>query len=260
MAAMPTAKAAAQRALELDERLAEAYVCRGATRLLFDYDWSGAEADLLHAVELRPELPLAHAWSAIYLCAMCRAEEAVQRVQRAAELDPLMLSIQSLVGLTYYFNRRFDEAIARHRALLSLDPSMVRVHVWVARSCFAAGRTAEGLAIAEDAIRRLGRRPTLLEQLGVGLASLGHTAEAEGVIKELDQLGEQRPLTAWHRAAIHRALHHDDEFRRSLEQLVPQRSGRIAFLAAEPSHDRVRSQPWFQALLRTLELPVEPIR
>ncbi len=260
MAAMPTAKAAADRAVALDDRLAEAYVWRGAIRFLFDYDWPGAEADLLRAIELRPELPIAHTWYAVFLCGMGRSEAGLSSVQHAVELDPLMLSMQAVVGQVYYYNRRYAEAIARFRALLSLDPGMVRVHVWLARSCFAAGRTADGVEVIERAVEQLGRRPMLLEALGVGYAGLGRSAEAQRILEEVGKLGEGAPISAWHRAAIHRALGHVDEYRRLVEQLVTQRSGRVAFLAAEPSHDVVRGQPWFATMLQSLGLPARPVR
>ena len=253
--AMPTARAAADRALALDERLAEGHVWRGGVALLFEYDWPAAEAHLRRAIDLRPELPSAHTWHAMYLFVMGRAEEARVRVQRAVELDPLMLSIQSVVGQTLYFSHHFDEAIVRLRALLEIDPDMVRVHAWIARSCFMAGRLAEGLEVVEQAARRLGRHPMLLEQLGRGYALAGRPDAARAVLDELRRLGEQRPLSAWHEATIRGALGEEEAFRRALEGLLEQRSGRLAFIAAEPAHEHLRDRPWFQALVRKVHPP-----
>ena len=255
LAAMPTAKAAAKRALELDAHLAEGFVWRGGITLLFDYDWTRAEADLLHAIELRPELPTAHTWYAVYLCAMLRAGEALARVQRAVELDPLMLSIQSVFGQALYFNRRFDESIARHRAVLSIDPGMMRVHAWIARSCYVAGRVTEGLQLVEEAIERFGRRPALLEQLGRGYALAGRAAAARCVVAELTALAERQPISAWHVATVYRALGEEDEFRRRVELLVEQRSGRVAFMAADPWFDEIRHRPWVRAIMRRINHP-----
>ena len=255
LAAMPTARAAAERALALDERLAEGHVWRGGVALLFEYDWPAAEAHLRRAIELRPELPSAHTWYAVYLFALGRGEEALARVQRAVELDPLMLSIQSVVGQTLYFNHRFDDAITRQRALLAIDPGIVRLHAWIARSCFMAGRAAEGLQVAEEATRRLGRDPMLLEQLGRGYALTGRVDAARAVLEEVRRLGEQRPLSGWYEAGIRGALGEEEAVRRLMEQQLEQRSGRLAFIAAEPALDHLRDRPWFQALVRKVHPP-----
>lgn len=255
LAAMPTAKASAERSLALDDRLAEGYVWRGSVAFLFDHDWTAAEADLRRAIELRPELPSAPTWYAAFLCAMLRPQEALAWVQRAADLDPLLLSVQAVVGLVYYYNHRFDEAIARHRALLSLDPTIVRAHAWIALSYFAGGRAAEGLELLEEAVTRLGRHPALLEGLGRGYALTRRPADARRTLAELKALGERRPLSPLHEATIYRALGEDAEFQRCVELAADQRSGRLVFFAADPTFAEIRDLPWVRALMRRLDHP-----
>jgi serine/threonine-protein kinase len=246
--AMPRAKTAARRALDLDPMLAEAHTWSGALSFLFDWDPVAAESFFRRAIELRPDYSFAHTWYAVFLMARGRHDEAIARSGHAAELDPLALTIQALVGECYYFARRFEEALDRHRATLAVDPGNLRALIWSARTYRLTGRAEEGLRTIEEAIARAGRSPILLAGLGTMLATLGRRQEARATLDELIELGLRRYVSGFHEAAVYHALGEEEELRRCFDRLVAERSAMIVFLG-DPGWGDLREQDWCRALL-----------
>jgi len=247
--AMPRGKAAVRRALELDPDLAEAHCSSAMASLLFDWDWTAAEASFRRAVELRPDFSIAHTWYAVFLMARGRHDEAISRSQLAAELDPLNVTIHALTGECHHFAGRFDEALARHRATLELDPDNARALVWSARSHRALGRPAEALPLVERALARWGRMPVLLGELGTVLALLGRPDEAREVLGELGGMAERCYVSPFFEAEICGALGIEERCRRACERMEEARSGIVPFLG-EPSWTWYRESTWFRDLLR----------
>jgi tetratricopeptide (TPR) repeat protein len=246
--ALPRAKAVARQALELDPKLAEGHTWSGVVSFLFDWDPVAAEASIRRAIELRPDHSLSHAWYAVFLMARGRHDEAIARSAHAAELDPLAFVIQALVGQCYYFARRFEEALERHRATLAVDPGNLRALIWSARAYRMKGRPEEGLLTVEDAIARFGPSPLFVAERGVLLAQLGRPKEARAVLEELMELGQRRYVSAFHEAAVYHALGEQEETRRCFDRLVAERSPMIQFLG-DPTWDDVRDQDWCRELL-----------
>ena len=246
--AMPRAKIAAQRALQLDPDLAEGHTWSGILSFLYDWDPVAAEAFLRRAIELRPDYSLAHGWYAVFLMARGRHDEAIAESEHAAELDPLALTIQALIGQCHYFAGRFEEALDRHRATLELDPGNLRALIWSARAYRVTGRLEEGLRVVEDAIAHFGRAPIFLAELGTLLVRLGRPDEARTILVELMELGQRRYVSAFHEAVIYHALGEEEELRRCFERLVAERSGMILFLG-DPGLKDVKEQMWCRELL-----------
>jgi eukaryotic-like serine/threonine-protein kinase len=246
--AMPRAKAAVQRALDLDPELAEGHNWSGVLSFLFDWDPAAAESSFRRAIEIRPDYSHAHTWFAVFLMARGRHDEAITRSRHASELDPLALTIQAVVGLAYYNARRFEEALELHRATLALDPGNLRALIWSVRNYRVTGRPEQGLHMIQDAIARVGRLPICLGEFGSLLARLGRPQEAREVLYELIELEQQRYVSAVHEAAIYQALGEETELRRCFDRLVANRSGMIVFLS-DPIWDEVRDKDWCRALL-----------
>ncbi|MEZ0335744.1 MAG: protein kinase [Gemmatimonadales bacterium] len=246
--AMPRAKAAAQRSLQLDPDLAEGHTWSGVIAFQYDWDPGAAESFFRRAVELRPDYSFAHGWYAVFLMGRGRVEEAIARSEHAAELDPLALTIQALVGQCHYFARRYEEALDRHRATLEVDPGNLRVLIWSARAYRMLGRLDEGLRTIEGAIARHGRIPILLAELGFLMARLGRPEEARAILVELMELGHVRYVSAFHSAVIYSALGEEEELRRCFDRLVAERSSMLVFLR-DPTWDEVREQAWCRELL-----------
>ncbi len=246
--AMPRAKAAAEAALRLDSGLAEGHLTRGMVAFLYEYDWSAAEECFTRAIELRPTNSLAHTWYAVLLM-IRRPEEALDRIHHAAELDPLALPVISIVGLVYYYARRYEESIARSQVILEMDPDHPRAHVWLLRALISSGRTAEALRAVEGVIARLGRQPPFLECLGRLLAMAGRREEALQVLGELRALAASRYISPLHEVGVHVGLGDFAAARRGLELAIDRRAGRIPFLTSEPLLDPIRGEAWFPQLV-----------
>lgn len=253
--AMPRAAAAIRLALELDPHLAEGHNWRGVIAFLYEFDWTAAEAAFLRAVELKPAYSLAYTWYAVFLNAMGRFDEAIQRASFAAELDPLALSVQAALGHVYTYSGRYTDAIRSLRLTLDLDPASPRTWVWLARAYRGAGRAGDSLAAAEEAIRRSGRQPIALGAAALALADLGRADRAGEILKELETLRERSYVSPGFLGSVHAALGRTDDALRLCELLIEERSGHAAFLAVDPNYVPIRAHPGFQALLRRLALP-----
>lgn len=122
------AKAAALRALEIDNSLAEAHTSLARIREVYDWDWLGAEAEYKKAIELNPRYPTTHHWYSLLLMALGRPSEAVLEAKRAQELDPLSLIVNENFGDVLRLVKRYDEAIEQLRKTLDLDPNFAVAH------------------------------------------------------------------------------------------------------------------------------------
>src|SRR5439155_9621616 len=127
--AMPKAKAAALKALEIDDTLAEPHVSLAHVKYYYDRDWAGAEREYKRAIELNPNYPTAHSWYAIYLAWSGRTNEGLAEIKRAQELDPLSLPINMTVGWLLCDAQRTDEGIDQLRKTLEMDPVFMVAHI-----------------------------------------------------------------------------------------------------------------------------------
>jgi serine/threonine-protein kinase len=251
---MPKAKAAALRALELNDALGDAHFVRAVVALLYDWDWALAQAEFSRAMSLPGLSALAQHWYALFLCAMGHADQGLQVVLRAQVLDPLSLTIQASVGRALHYARRFDEAIACFRKHLSLNPDSMQGYVALSRSHSARGNWVEGLAEVEQGINILGSRPLLLAYAGQFHARLGHTSEALALLGEIRKERQRRFVPVMYDALILGGLSDLDEMFRVFEAGYRERSGWFPFNRGEPGWDSVRSDRRFQALIQRLRL------
>ena len=129
-----------------------------------------------------------------------------------------------------HFGRRFDEALARHRATLEVDPGNVRALLWSSRTQRALGRPADALPVIEQAIAQWGRAPALLGELGTVLAVLGRRADAHAIVGELNGMKDRRYVSPFCETAIYGALEMEEECRRGFARMEEARSGIIPFL------------------------------
>ena len=125
--AMPLAKAAANEALKIDGTLAEARASLGYVKLSYDWDWTGAEIEFKRAIEMRPSCATAHHWYGHCLLAMGRIEEAGSEMRRAQELDPLSIPFNLGIGWSFYYARKYDQAIQQYRKILEIAPNLPMV-------------------------------------------------------------------------------------------------------------------------------------
>ncbi|TAJ77641.1 tetratricopeptide repeat protein, partial [bacterium] len=250
----PRGKAAALKALELDDTLTEAHTSLGHARLFYDWDWSGAERAFRRAIELSPNYANAHHWYTSYLSAMGRHDEAVAQIKRAQELDPLSLIINTIVGRTFYFARKYDQAIEQGRKTLELDPNFGGVRFHLGRAYMQKGMVNEAIAEFEKSINLRGVIPESVGQLGYIYGRLGRKGEAKKLIEQLKDLSTRGYLTTYNIAVIYTGLGENDSALEWLERAYKERASAIVFLKVNPEFDSLRSHPRFRELMRRMGL------
>jgi TolB-like protein/methylphosphotriester-DNA--protein-cysteine methyltransferase len=194
---MPKAKAAAVRALELDETLAEAHASLGNVKVTFDWDWSGAEREFRRALELNPNLPQAHAGYARYFLALRRMGEAIQEIDRMQELDPLFPQSHMAMPLLLFQARRYENAVQAARA--SGDDRAL------ALSLAELGRKEEAAAAADRAVR-LEQNPMVLAQVASAYALAGKSPTARAMLTTIEAQARERYICGYNVACIYATL------------------------------------------------------
>jgi serine/threonine-protein kinase len=200
--ALAKARAAAERALEIDDTLAEAHASLAHTKFT-GLDWSGAEEGYKHSIELNPSYPTAHHWYALYLTGLGNFEGAPREIRRAQELDPLSLPINANVGFVLYAARRHDEAAEQCRKTLEMDPSFALARTRLGLAYEGKGMYREAIAEFRQAVAYSNRHPNALAALAHAQAVSGERGEAQKVLGELAGLSESRYVAPYDVALVH---------------------------------------------------------
>lgn len=250
----PKAKAASTRALEIDDRLAEAHTSLAFVRAWHDWDWPAAESEFERALDLNPNYATARHWYALYLMAMGREVEALREIRRAHEIDPLSLPINRDVGLIYYRARQYDLAIEQYLKTIELDPSFWSAHQHLGWAYEQKEMYEEAIAELNQATAIAGDRTSIRAQLGHVYAVSGWRAEAEKTLAELREPSKQPYVSPYEIALIYTGLGENYRAFEWLEQAYQDRSGWLIYLKVEPMLDGLRSDPRFTDLLRRVGL------
>jgi TolB-like protein/tetratricopeptide (TPR) repeat protein len=244
------AKAAAKKALELDDALAEAHTSLAQVLCYFDFDFSQATREFQRAIELNPNYATAHQWYGNSdLVALARFDEAIAEVKRAIELDPLSLVINTDLGTTYYRARRYDEAIEQLRKTLEMDPGFYYAR-WNLGSALAA-KGALDAAIGEyQKARALSDNPLMLGLLAHAYGSSGNKAEAMKILDQLAALSKQRYVSAYTFALVYLGLGDKEQALRWLAKSYQERAGdALRYIRVDPLLDPLRGDPRFEELV-----------
>jgi serine/threonine protein kinase/TolB-like protein/Tfp pilus assembly protein PilF len=252
--ALPKAKAAAKRALELDESLAEAHVALAQLMENPDWDWSGAEREFKRALELNPNSVDAHFGYSWFLTNMLRFEEAVAESRRAVELDPLSLGVTGQLGWTLYYAGRYDESIKSHRKSLEMEPGFAFAHLMLSWNYVAKHAPAEAAAACRRAVELAPDDQFVLASCGHDLAVVGRRQEALALLERVKRLGGRKPVDPYVVAFLYDGLGENQLALRSLERAFQDRSPNLACLRLDFSQP-LRSDPRFQDLLRRMNFP-----
>lgn len=250
----PKAKAAASKALEIDDSLAEGYTARGWVRLVYDWDWLGAEKELQRAIELNPGYATAHQWYSHLLIYQGRYQEALAEVERTLALDPLSVPMNSSGAYVRILARRFDEAEEKVRSAIELEANFAPSHFFLGRVYEETGRTAEALDAFQKAVAISGEVARFLSGLGHGYAVAGRNAEAQKVLERLVKMAEQRYVSAYDFAAVYAGIGDSEPVFVWLEKAYEERSTWLTLVKADSRFDRFHPDPRFQRLLVRLGL------
>ena len=256
--AFPLARAAAARALELDDGLAEAHASLGFTRFHFDWDWEGAARELQRARELNPSYATARQWYAEILSARGKHAEALDEIRLARETDPLSVVIQANLGRLLLFARRYDEAVQELEQAALMDRQFAWAYALLALARAHAGRTGEATAAAETARALSGGAS---EPLAYVEALRGDRSAARGRLRAIESRAQGSSGESYYVAGIHAVLGDQGNAMRWLERAVAERHSSLVFAAVDPAFDRMRADPRFAALLERIGAspPAAPI-
>jgi len=254
---MPKAKAAAMRALELDGTLAEAHTSLARVLATYDWDWTGAEKEYKRSIELNPRYAIAHQWYSGFLEAMGRRNEAIAERKRARELDPLSLTINFALGLTFYYDRNYDQAIEQFQKTLELDQNFPAVLTFLPAAYEQKGMYDKATAEFKKALLLQGANA----ESSFSLSGLGHVygvsgkkAEARAVLDKLKQKSRQEYISALYIALVYAGLGEKDQAFAWLGEGYKERSFQMQGLKLDPRWDSLRSDPRFADLVRRVGL------
>ena len=246
----PKAKAAAIKALELDETLGQAHTSLAYSLLNYDWDWRGAEREYQRAIQLNPNYATAHQWYAECLTTLERHDQAIAEVKTAQQLDPLSLIINQGVGGKYLYARRYDEAMAQFQRTLEpyphFPPTRQRLG-W----CYSQKRKyEEAIAEMQRAVELSENSTQMIASLGYSYAVAGRRDAAQAIIAELERRSKQSYVDAYFVATIFAALGDKDEAFAFLNKAYAERSKWMSYLNVDFQLDNLRSDSRFDPLVQ----------
>jgi DNA-binding winged helix-turn-helix (wHTH) protein/TolB-like protein/Tfp pilus assembly protein PilF len=249
----PKAKEAAAKALEIDEGSAEAHSSMAFIKFRWDWDRAETEREFQSAIKLKPAYAPAHQWYSSYLVAVERFDEAIAEAKRTEELEPLSFVASSHLGWIYYLAGQNDKAVEQCRKILELDPSSFPARRYLGLAYEAKGMYPEAITEFQTGLKLSGS-PLMLALLGHAYAVAGKTAEAQQVLKELQELPEQRYVSPYTVAAIYAGLGDEQKAFEWLEKAVEERDIWLMNLKVDPVFAKLRSQRKFTDILARIRL------
>jgi TolB-like protein/DNA-binding winged helix-turn-helix (wHTH) protein/Tfp pilus assembly protein PilF len=253
--AYPKAKAAAQKALELDATLADSHLANAEVLHDYDWDWPGAEQEYLRALELNPSSAVGHKLYAEYLTHAGRYQEALAEIRKAQQLDPASLITNGFVCFVYMHAREYDNAIKECKKDLELEPRFVPAHDWIAYSYLFTGRYEEAAAEFKKALDLSGNANYFLTALAMTYGLEGKKEEAKKILGELKQRATQTYVSPYGLADVYIGLGDKEQALAMLEQAVRERSADLMFLAGAPEFDALHDDPRFKAIVARIGFP-----
>jgi serine/threonine protein kinase/tetratricopeptide (TPR) repeat protein len=255
--AFPKGKEAAMTALRLDPDLAEAHTSLAALLWLHDWQWKEAETEFKRSLELSPTYPTANHWYAEFVMTMGRHEEAIARVKKGQEFDPLSLIINVAVGWALYHGRSYDEAIAQLRRTVELDPNYPVTYWILGLLLRITSRYDMAIAEGEKAVTRSGGSPLMRAALAHSLGKAGRTKEAGEMLDDLTVLATKKYVAPYFFAGIYIGMGENERALECLERSYEEHSHWLIYLHLDPSMDALREHPRFQNLLQRVGLPLQ---
>lgn len=252
--AMPKAKDYADKALALDDGLADAHTTLATIKFYGDWDWPGADSEYKRAIELSPSYAEAHRIYSSFLSEMGRPDQAMGEMRTAQELDPYSATTSLGAGWVLYYARKYDRAIEQCRTVLDLDPHSMSAQDCVGSSQLASGAYDPAIALYRTLAASSGDDPLRLASLGFAYALSGRKAEALKVVAQLNAASKIHYVPASLLAQIYAALGDKDQAFLSLEKAYAEHDAFLVRLRVEPALDPLRSDQRFQALLQRMNL------
>lgn len=250
--AFPRAKAAATKGLQLDDTLGEAHASLALCMKSFDWNWKGAQAELLRAIELSPSYATAHQWYAWNLIILGRNNEGIAELKKAEALDPLSLIISADIADALVIAHRYEEAIHQSRRAMEMDPSFAMAHYQLGQALVQVHNYDGAVLELQQAIELSRGNPICTSQLGYVYAVSGRRNEALKIVDDLKNKSNHKPSYAADIALVYAGLNEKDQAFAWLEKAYVERFN--PSILVRPAFDVLHSDPRFQDLLRRLGL------
>lgn len=248
---LPKARAAAAKALEIDDTLAEAHASLAAISEM-NWEWAAARKLYQRAIELNRNYATAHQWYAEYLARVGELDEAVAQAQKAQQLEPLSSVINTGLGWILFFAGRIEEAIAQYRSAVELEPSFAPARWRLGDAYLRRGIIDQALAELRSAVQLSDRSSMALARLGRGLAMAGEKVEAAAILEELKQLSARHYVSPYDVAIVYAGLADAPRALEWLELAWEGRASWLSFIGVEPIFEDLRTDSRFANLLQRI--------
>jgi serine/threonine protein kinase/Tfp pilus assembly protein PilF len=248
----PLAKSAAEKAVAIDNSLAEAHTSLAAVH---EYEWNWAEAEKQYrlATQMNPNYATAHHWYGVYLSSMGRFDEALPELKKALELDPLSLIINTGLGRMYCGARKYDEAIDQLKTTLEIEPNFAEAHFQLALAYEGKGKYEKAANSFQKSVE-LFEDPTMRGWIARERALAGKKDEARKLLEELKTLSKQQYVSPYMIAIGYVALGDREQAFQWLEKVYEDKSYYVVWLKVDPIWDSLRTDAHFQDILRRVGL------
>jgi len=248
----PQAIAAAKKAIELDDTLAEAHTSLACSLAYYDFDFEQSVKEFERAIQLNPNYATAHHWlSNGVLSALGRFERAIAEGKRAVELDPLSLVINADLGQDFFYARRYDEAIAHLRKTIEMDPRFYFAHWVLGTALQLKGQLSDAIAEYSKAVE-LNDDPSVLALLGQAYARAGQRDEAQKILVRLSGEARSRYVQAYSFVLMYLALGDKERAIDEMERGYRERDANVAQIKTDPMLDDLRGNQRFEALVNQI--------
>jgi TolB-like protein/Tfp pilus assembly protein PilF len=253
--AVPFAKTAATRALELDPTLPEAHSAFGDALAIYDWNWPESEREFKRAIELDPNIAYIHlAYSGSYLGYVGRTDEAVAEAEKAVELEPLSLINNSVLTSAYAYARRYDKALAQAQKSFELDANFPLARQWFGTALILNGQYQKAIDIQEQAPSDSPSRWNSLYVIALAYAKMGDRPNCERAINEFEEIGKTRYVRRFYMASVYATLGDKDKAFAELEKAYAERDSFLGRLLEDPFMDPLRNDPRFADMLKRIGL------
>ncbi|GAC1662421.1 MAG: hypothetical protein NVS9B9_24190 [Ktedonobacteraceae bacterium] len=252
--AIPKAKAAALKALEIDDTLAEAHTSLAYAKQLYDWDWQGSEREFKRALELDPNYVNAHHWYSHYLISVGRTDESLIESKLSLETDPLSLIINTHLGWYFIYTHRYELAIEQLQKTLEMDPHYGLTHWYLGLAYEQKAMYAEAETELSNATVLLKGNTGVKSDLGHLYAVSGKKDEAQKIINELQEQSKRRYVSSYQIALIYNGLGKKEQAFIWLEHAYQERADLLVYLQADPRLANLHTDPLFQDLVRKVGL------
>lgn len=253
--AAPKAKAAAIRALEIDPSLAEAETSLAIAKFNYDWDWAGAAEGFKRAIQMDPSYATAYQRYSLYSIAMGRFGDSFEQINKARELDPLSISINSSLGWRFYLARQYDRAIEQLRNTLEMDPSYEWARLILGQAYEQKGEYKLAIEELRKAVELSHNSPLMISALAHTYAATGNHSEAQRLLAQLEAQSKTQYVSPYYIAVVYLGMGKSELAMDWMEKAFADHSNGLVFLRVEPELDPLRSNPRFVTLQQQLKFP-----